>query len=322
MGTYITDGVKFSLNRNVAIDTPDGPFGEILQNFEDALETQIGTDLDVDAADCDVADAGGYFAGANVEAVLQEIGAPATGAGVVGFLTTTSLTVGADVQAVIDEFTTSGTDGALLIGAAADGVLTGATTLRSQITQVATHIASAQQAITIPLTSVREVFTGATGSVTDTPATNQATGGFGSLLCANTTPTLTAINGVTDNAFRLTWTTSNQDPVAFQTAIPPNIDVAADMVLHVRAAMEGVTDTPTIALATYFNEGDTAVADATGAVTGTSYAEYTATIAASDVPAGSQTMTVRLTPGAHATGSHALYVSAIWLEYTGILLTS
>jgi len=61
------------------------------------------------------------------------------------------------------------------------------------------------------------------------------------------------------------------------------------------------------------------VEDVSGAV-GAAYAELTITIAAADVPAGAQTLTVELTPGAHTTDTVVL--SSIWVEHKGITLTS
>jgi hypothetical protein len=96
--------------------------------------------------------------------------------------------------------------------------------------------------------------------------------------------------------------------------MPPDLDEAAVVEVHFRAAMAGATDTPVISADSYFNEGDTKVEDDSAAVTGTTYAEYIITIAAADVPAGAQTFTCELTPGAHTTD--ILYMTAIWVEYT------
>ena len=48
--------------------------------------------------------------------------------------------------------------------------------------------------------------------------------------------------------------------------------------------------------------------------------EKTITIDAADVPAGAQTLTVELTPGAHT--SDTIVMSALWIEFTGKTLTS
>jgi hypothetical protein len=50
------------------------------------------------------------------------------------------------------------------------------------------------------------------------------------------------------------------------------------------------------------------------------YAEKIATIAAADVPAGAQTLTVGLTPAAHTTD--IMYLTALWIEYKKKLMTS
>lgn len=136
----------------------------------------------------------------------------------------------------------------------------------------------------------------------------------GGILAKDSTPILEFINLDTDSAIRMNWAASDSNAVTIQTPLPPDLDVTADLVIHLRAAMEGATDTPVIDADTFFNEADTKVEDASAAITGTSYAEYTITIAAADVPAGAQTMSVELTPAAHTTD--ALYVTAIWIEYT------
>ena len=142
----------------------------------------------------------------------------------------------------------------------------------------------------------------------------QALAAHGGILAKDSTPILEFANGDTDSAFRMHWAATVVDAIAAQIPLPPDIDVTADVVLHLRAAMEDVNDTPVINADSYFNEGDTKVSDAAAAITGATYAEYTITIAAADVPAGAQTLTVELTPAAH--GTDALYISATWLEYT------
>ncbi len=153
--------------------------------------------------------------------------------------------------------------------------------------------------------------------VTYTAATENADKG---VLGKSTTPILSFTNGDTDSALRVAWAAGNQDPVAFQTPLPPDLNTTKDLVIHLRAAMSDTNNTPIIASDAYFNEGDTKVEDASGAITGTSYAEYTITIAAADIPSGAQTLTVELTPAAHA--NDLLYVTALWLEYQAALLTS
>lgn len=172
------------------------------------------------------------------------------------------------------------------------------------LNQIVTHVVSAQNFIPVPLTNLME-----------TDASNTV-----DFLGPATTPVLDLANGDTDSSLAVTWAASNSDPIVFQTPLPPNLDVSADVVVHLLASMGGATDTPTIASDAYFNVGDTKVEDASAAITGTTVTEYTITIAAADVPAGAQTLSVELTPGAHTTDT--VIIHAIWIEYTGTVLTS
>lgn len=142
----------------------------------------------------------------------------------------------------------------------------------------------------------------------------QALAAHGGILAKDSTPILEFTNGDTDSAIRLRWAASDSNAIAIQVPLPPDLDTASDVELHLRAAMAGATDTPVISNDAFFNEGDTKVEDDSAAITGTTPAEYTITIAAADVPSGAQTLSLELTPGAHTTD--ALYVYAAWLEYT------
>lgn len=158
--------------------------------------------------------------------------------------------------------------------------------------------------IPVPLAVLREI---ATNAIPNTAAN-------GGLLASDTTPILSTTNGDTDSALRVQWASSNSDPIIFQVPLPPDLDADANVEVHFRAASGGATNSPVISADSYFNEGDTKIEDDSAAVTGTSYAEYVITIAAADVPSGAQTLTCELTPGAHTTD--ALYMTAIWVEYT------
>ena len=190
------------------------------------------------------------------------------------------------------------------------GDLVTATQVEAALQEAFQHIQTSQAYMPVPLSVVRELTTGAIPNAT-------ANGG---VLASDTTPILNTINGDTDGCLRISWAAGNSDAIGFQVPLPPDLNTSADVVIHFRAAMEGTTDTPTIASDAYFNEGDTKVEDVSDAVTGTSYAEYTITIAAADVPSGAQTLSIELTPGAHTTD--ALNVTAIWIEYTRQTLTS
>lgn len=182
------------------------------------------------------------------------------------------------------------------------GAFTASTTVEAALQEIYQHLLSAQKTILIPLDMVYE-----SDATNMTPLTN-ATG-----------PKRDMANGDTDSGIVITWIASNIDAVIFQTPLPADLDVASDVVLHFRAKSGGATDTPVISADSYFNEGDTKLEDDAAAL-GAAYAEKTITIAAADVPAGAQTLTVELTPAAHTTDT--IVLSAIWIEYTATLLTS
>jgi hypothetical protein len=163
--------------------------------------------------------------------------------------------------------------------------------------------------IPLPLASWREIFTNDIGV-----AATGAAQGSGGILASDTTPLLERISTTTDQALRITWATTVTDEITIQTPLPPDLDVTADIELHIRAAMGGATDDPLITADTFFNEGDSVVTDTVEVTGGATYTDYTITIAAADVPVGAQVASISLTPESSATD--ALYVTAIWLEYT------
>ncbi len=179
----------------------------------------------------------------------------------------------------------------------------------ARLTALYTHIESAQCFIPIPLTSWRIV------NANDIPNT-AANGG---VAAKDTDPIFEYTNVDTDSCLRLNWAATSVIPIVAQIPLPPNLDVTADIVLHFRACMSDTNDTPAIDADTYFNEGDTKVEDASAALSD-SYAEVTITVGNADVPAGAQTMTIELTPQAHA--NDIIYMTATWLEFTESVRTS
>lgn len=205
--------------------------------------------------------------------------------------------------------TTTG-NGASKIGLEDSGTFTAAAEVEAALAELYQHLKSVQGHVSLNLRDFRETVNFDVGDI----AANAG------ILASDTTPVLDAINVATDGAQRILWASSDSTEISIQETLPPDLDPTADVVLHFRAAMGGATDTPTIALTSFFNEGDTAVVDASGAVTGTSFVEYTATIAAADIPAGAQTITFRLVPGAHTTDT--LAISSVWLEFKKNILTA
>ena len=163
---------------------------------------------------------------------------------------------------------------------------------------------NAEGFIPVPLNVLRE----ASGMDVGAIAVN------GGILASDTTPILEAINGDTDGCQRLNWAASNGDDVIFSIPLPPDFDPTADLVLHSRIASASTTDAVGFTVVTYFNEGDTAVSDTSGTNQTATYGEVVTTIAAADIPAGAQNITVQLTPVAHTTDK--MYLTAVWFEYT------
>jgi hypothetical protein len=190
------------------------------------------------------------------------------------------------------------------------GGQTTAATVEAALAELYTDLLSAQAFIPVPLTTLREVTNFDVGNI----AAN------GGILASDTTPVLDAINAATDGCQRILWAAGNTDSVMFQTPLPPSLDVASDLVIHTRV-MSGTTDAMGFTTKSHFNEGDTSIADTGETIQSATWAEKIITIAAVDIPAGAQTLTVELTPnGAGTTDVFAM--SAIWIEYTNVLLTS
>jgi hypothetical protein len=190
------------------------------------------------------------------------------------------------------------------------GTFTAAATVEAALAELYQDMFSVQQFLPIPLNTLREATAFAVGNV-------EANGG---VLASNTTPILAPINGATDGCQTLAWAASNGDQVVFQTPLPPDLDDAADLVLHVRIKSAGTTDAVGFTVDSFFDEGDTKVVDTTATNQTATWAEKIATIGAADVPSGAQTLTIGLTPGAHTTD--IMYLSAVRLEYKRKLRTS
>jgi len=197
------------------------------------------------------------------------------------------------------------------VSVADSGNFTTAATVEAALAEIYQSLISIQGFIPIPLTSLREVADCAVGNI----AAN------GGVLASDTTPLLgPAVDSPLDGCQVVSWAASNNDAVMFQVPLPPDLNEAADLVLHMRIKSAGTTNAVGFTSKAFFNEGDTVVED-TGQTNQTAtWAEKLLTIAAADVPAGAQTLTVQLTPVAHTTD--IMYLSALWLEYKTMIKTS
>lgn len=189
------------------------------------------------------------------------------------------------------------------ISVADAGTFTAQDEVEAALQEIYQHLISIQKFIPIPLTSW--MLSDGTNTVTfGGPATD---------------PILDMANGDTDSALRWAWVATSVVAIIVQVPLPPDIDVTKDLVLHLLTKKDADANTVTLASDVYFMDGDTKVEDVTATIA-QAFGETIITIAASDIPAGAQTITIELTPSAHA--GDALYVQGSWLEYTSKLLTS
>lgn len=159
--------------------------------------------------------------------------------------------------------------------------------------------------IPLPLTQFRLI------ASNDIPASGAADGG---VISQDTAPKLERANDATDKQLRLAWASSSNIEVTTQFAYPPDLDDAAAVEIHLLAASGGATNSPVIAVGYFEGVGDTNAGGNTAAVTGTTVAEYSVSIAHGDVGAFPKVASIALTPAAHTTD--ALYVYGAWVEYT------
>lgn len=217
----------------------------------------------------------------------------------------------ADVATHIADTSAAHSASAISIGD--DGEFTAKTHVEDALQEIYQHLKSIQGFIPIPLTSFREL---AAGVIPNGAA-------HGGVLASDTTPILTCI--ADGDALRISWAANNADQIAASIMLPPDIDVTADLVVHMLCSKSAnVNDTVHMDGEAYFGESDTDCFPAAGAsnLLVQAKGEYTATIPLAALP-DSQTnynMTLVLMPEAHA--SDAVYLHGAWIEYKKKLLTA
>lgn len=132
----------------------------------------------------------------------------------------------------------------------------------------------------------------------------------------NTAPSLQRVNSATDKALRVIWASSSSIEVQFAPVPkPPDLDGTADLTVHLMCAKDTNTDNAvTIDVQVFDGVGDTECGAATAALDAATLAEYTATVAASDLGEHPGFLNIALVPGTHTTD--AIYLYAAWIEYT------
>lgn len=158
--------------------------------------------------------------------------------------------------------------------------------------------------IPLPLAQARLIATN------DIAAKNATDGGLVSL---DTDPTLKRVNGATDKKLRISWAAASVIPITWDITYPPDLDDAANVIVHVLAASAGATNSPVIAVAYFEGLGDANAGGNTAAVTGTVITDYSVTVTAANIGAYPNGASIEFTPASH--GTDALHLYAAWVEY-------
>lgn len=136
----------------------------------------------------------------------------------------------------------------------------------------------------------------------------------GGLSASDSAPIYQRVNGATDKALRLNYAATVVAEVVWSFSYPPDLDDLSAVEVHMLAASGGATNSPVMGVAYFEGVGDSNAGGNTAAITGTTVAEYSVTIAAADVGAHPNFASVSLVPAAH--GTDALFLYALWIEYT------
>lgn len=227
------------------------------------------------AAGIGIADAGGHYASTNVENALQEIWS--------------------------DLAQTNAAAGAKSIGIQDAGGYTSATTVEAALAEIHANL-TGDAIVNLPLHGWREAVA---FDVLDAS-------GNGGVLASDTTPVLSAINDATDGCQRLLWVASNNDQIVQSVRLPSDVDETLPIYVFARVASGGTTDAVGFTVAAFFNEGDTAISEATTTNQTTGYQEVIASIDPADIVDGM--LHLGLTPVAHT--SDTMACTGIWLRYT------
>jgi hypothetical protein len=156
-------------------------------------------------------------------------------------------------------------------------------------------------------------------------------------------PTLVFANGVSDGFTQLTnkevalrWNNGgNPTKLAATFVIPPDLDPAADMVIHFLGAIikagGAEADSPTITCEAYFSAAGAAMLADTncGGVSGefltaatNTWQEKTRAIALADIPAAASVLTLIFNPTDGELGTDDFALAGLWIEGTRKCLTS
>lgn len=122
----------------------------------------------------------------------------------------------------------------------------------------------------------------------------------GGVLASDTTPILRgAAGGISQE---ISWATGNVDKLVHEAPLPADFDPDEDVLVDLEV-YSGTTDAATFTVATSWNGGATVTDTATDSSKSATRHVITARISAADIPAGATSVTLLLTPAAHATNT-------------------
>jgi len=175
------------------------------------------------------------------------------------------------------------------------------------LTFAETATAGSQGSVPINIYSFREV--SAVGDVGNIAAN-------GGVLASDTTPIMLGDN---NNSAEIQWATGNVDPIGTSFMLPSDFDDTADAQLDL-IVYSGSTDAATFSVATNWNGGAEVTDSADDSATKSATAhKITVTIATADIPAGSNRVTIRLTPGTHATNTISILGARLNYKRRGVV---
>jgi len=184
---------------------------------------------------------------------------------------------------------------------------------------VRSDLLSAQAFIPLDICALREI---ATNEIQNLAA-------HGGIMAVDSTPLLKRVNAATDKALRIEWAASDSNEAQFPPVPwPPDLDPAANVIIHLLLARNTGTDDCTIDVQAFENTvtgsayaADTEMGGSTTALASTNtIEEKTVTLSASNIVGHPGFLNLSLVPAAHTTDKLWLY--AAWIEYTRSLRTS
>jgi hypothetical protein len=120
----------------------------------------------------------------------------------------------------------------------------------------------------------------------------------GGILASDTTPIMRGASGLISQ--ELSWAAGNADPIVAHRPLPEDFDGREDVLVELWVN-SGTTNAATFTVATSWDAGATVTDTATDGAKSATTHKITTVIAAADIPDSASSLTILLTPAAHAT---------------------